>query len=323
MELSKDPDSLHVIDEANAPRGRLPTRAPTAKVIRAWNKVCSTIRKAVTPTSPEADGHFLGADNTVYPPNTPLSTILPFKANDVIPGAPPLIIVNGIDCAQREAFRLAEKAARQTKHPVIPIFNQTAGNLVKDIAKVFLNKLSIAPPPAVATVSALVVEAILSNKPLLIGGHSHGAMVVSSAVSSAKKQLIREHSMSIEQVETLMRKFLSIETYAGASTKYEDGPNYTHIVDEGDQVAWWLGVARHGLTADEISERSKRFESFNPKVSDQLAKAGQSSQGLIQPGAEATILRIPYDPDRAQKICHMLSHHLDFRARHATIPVTE
>jgi len=266
-------------------------------------------------TSASYDGQFLGAQGTMYHPSTPLSEVSPFLGRNPKAGAPTIILINGIDCDQREARRLASKTANLTGHPVAALFNQTLGVTAMDVFKVFFNKAGIASTAVVSVARDLVVDAVLGDKELFLGAHSHGAIVASMAIARAKKDLKESHGFDSAAIEAALFKLVRLETYAGAATQYPDGPRYIHFVDESDPIAWWLGVARHELPSEEIAEKSRGIKLLNSGLAVNFELLGQNTQELIEPGRDAQIARLPHDKLKTFNVAHSLINHLIVRDR--------
>ena len=282
-----------------------------------WSGVTASVSEAMKKCSarlqPQHDGHFIGGTPNLLPPETPLDQLVPLPVEGVDHTLPLMIFLNGINCDEKHTKKLACETSRKTKHPVVALFNQTAG-MPLDIVNVALNKADYTSKKVVASLQNVLVQAIRSEKPLVLAAHSHGAVVVSQAIARVKTTLVKSGEFSTQQIEDKLGELIQVETYGGAATQYPDGPEYIHYVDERDMVAWFFGVARYGLEKKAIGEiQAQNFGTFLQGVKWETQQRCEEfmmlTQKLIAPGRGHQIVRIPPNPFDP----HDLSNHLAAR----------
>ena len=197
-------------------------------------------------------------------------------------------------------------ASNKTNTPVCALYNQSI-NLGHDVLQAVTDKMNLTDKPVVKALCNLLCDAFYANTPIHIAAHSHGAVVVSNAMSDSISILKR--SGAKEKNITLWIATLTVETFGGAATTYPDGPRYIHYVDNRDKVAWYAGVARFGL--NEFDVRLNEARVFQQGTTGIVAAATYSAAKLIEPGAGAKIFRVDsLRPDTSGPDFHALSNYL-------------
>lgn len=77
-----------------------------------------------------------------------------------------------------------------------------------------------------------------SREPLQLKAHSQGAVVTANALYAARDQLVAQHGAA--RANEMMGR-LQVETFGGAARNYVDGPQYTHWINESDNVTGSMG----------------------------------------------------------------------------------
>jgi hypothetical protein len=186
------------------------------------------------------DGHFLGAKGQVFPPGTPLSQI---------PGVTPrgnpnpektILYVNGImtpkDGQSQEMQAIADKTGAKT----IGIHNATQG-LTVDLAQCLADKADKGRNPAVDTLADTVYSELKAGRSVDLMGYSQGGLITARALFDVQRRLRVEDGLTQGQAEQLMSR-VNVETFGAASTRYPDGPNYVHYVNNADPVPTLFGL---------------------------------------------------------------------------------
>jgi hypothetical protein len=192
------------------------------------------------PSDKVYDGQFVGAGGKTFPPGTPL---------DQIPGVTPrnnpnpdktVIYVNGILTPKEAQSSDLQAIADKTGAKAIGIHNSTEG-FVTDLAQCVQDKLDKGTNPAVDTLADTLYSELKAGREVHLMGYSQGGLITARALSDVQRRLRIEDGMSKGDVEKLMSK-LSVETFGAASTKYPDGPQYVHYVNNRDMVPTLTGL---------------------------------------------------------------------------------
>lgn len=251
-------------------------------------------------------GKFISPDGQLHEPHFPLPANLAFKKDEIHHNKTPIIFVNGINCDVGRASALAIELANKTNTPVCALYNQSI-NLGHDVLQAVTDKMNLTDKPVVKALCNLLCEAFYANTSIHIAAHSHGAVVVSKALSDSISILKRSGAKEKNLTWWLSR--LTVETFGGAATRYPDGPSYIHYVDNRDKVAWYAGVARFGLNEFEIRLNETRV--FKKGTTGIAAAATYSAAKLIEPGVGAKIYRVDsLQPNTSGPDFHALSNYL-------------
>ena len=195
-----------------------------------------------------ADGHFLGAKGQQFPPGTPLNQMPGVTpANDISPKKT-ILYVNGIMTPAEGQLREMQAIADRSGAKVIGLHNATQG-LVTDLVQCLTDKLDKGSNPAVDTLADTVYNELKSGRDVHLMGYSQGGLITARALFDVEQRLRLEDGMSKSQVEQLM-SHLKVETFGAASTKYPDGPQYVHYVNNADLVPTLTGL---GGSVDPLS----------------------------------------------------------------------
>jgi hypothetical protein len=255
-------------------------------------------------------GKIIGSDGLIYEPVIPVPQNLAFMHADTARSAAPILFINGINCEVSDAAHLAQQLADTTKSPVYALYNQTI-NLFHDVTQSLTDKLNITSKPAVETLCGIICDALRDSKPLHLVAHSHGAVVVSTALSHAISTLRAERHCGTDQLVNELGR-ITVETFGGAATIYPDGPRYIHYVDQRDPVCWYAGVGRFGLSKYEVEQNEARF--VKSHVHRVVATISVATGEFIRPGAGAIIRRVEsLDQTLLETDAHALQNYL--RAR--------
>jgi len=186
------------------------------------------------------DGKLVGTQGQTFPPGTPLSQI---------PGVTPkgnanpnetILYVNGIMTPLDGQLKEMQSIADTSGAKVVGIHNSTQG-LATDLAQCVTDKLDKGTNPAVDTLADTVYSELKAGRDVHLMGYSQGGLITARALFDVEKRLRLEDGMSKAQVEGLM-SHLKVETFGAASTKYPDGPQYVHYVNNADPVPTLTGL---------------------------------------------------------------------------------
>lgn len=214
---------------------------------RADSFVAGIATQPVTPGGKDTrfDGQFLGGDGRAHPPGTPLASIPGLTPNDGTPVQGRAVYVNGImtDAIKQQSEM---QALANTGLEVVGLHNATEG-FAKDLGQCVTDKLGKGENPAIASTRALILDAVAKGEPLMLVGHSQGALVISRGLVEAKDTLLatrrpgQSKADRLAEVEAQLSS-ITVETYGGAAARYPDGPRYTHYVNKADSVPMGAGV---------------------------------------------------------------------------------
>ncbi|NBD11086.1 MULTISPECIES: hypothetical protein [Corallococcus] len=186
------------------------------------------------------DGMFVGAGGKTLPAST--------KLGDV-PGVTPknnpnpdktLLYVNGIMTPTDGQLKEMQALADSSGAKVVGIHNATEG-LVKDLGQCITDKLDKGKNPAVDTLADTLYSELKAGRDVHLVGYSQGGLITARALNDVAKRLRVEDGLSAAQVEAKM-SHLQVETFGAASTKYPDGPQYVHYVNNADPVPTLTGL---------------------------------------------------------------------------------
>ncbi|WP_342376111.1 hypothetical protein NVS55_33270 [Myxococcus stipitatus] len=186
------------------------------------------------------DGLFMGANGKTFPPGTPLKDIPgvtpPGNANP----SKTILYVNGILTTASAQMDEMKAIAQTSGARVVGIHNSTQG-IVSDLAECVGDKLDKGKNPAVDTLADTVYTELKAGREVHLMGYSQGGLITARALNDVQRRLRIEDGMSSAQVEKLMGK-LSVETFGAASTRYPDGPQYVHYINNRDPVPTVAGL---------------------------------------------------------------------------------
>ncbi|QSQ13158.1 hypothetical protein [Myxococcus landrumensis] len=186
------------------------------------------------------DGLFMGANGQTFPPGTPLKDIPgvtpPGNANP----SKTILYVNGILTTASAQMDEMKAIAQTSGARVVGIHNSTQG-IVSDLAECVGDKLDKGKNPAVDTLADTVYTELKAGREVHLMGYSQGGLITARALNDVQRRLRIEDGMSSAQVEKLMGK-LSVETFGAASTRYPDGPQYVHYINNRDAVPVVAGL---------------------------------------------------------------------------------
>lgn len=183
------------------------------------------------------DGAILGAHG-VFSAMTHASHVAPVLPDNGAEVRESVILVNGImtDIALQQADM---QGLANTGAAVVGVHNATEG-MTKDLLACVLNKLNRGDTRAIDTLARLTANALESDRPVHLIGHSQGALIIARALQIVSGAL-SEGGMSAAASKGVLGR-ITIETYGGASQSYVDGPRYTHVVNKADVVPMLTGV---------------------------------------------------------------------------------
>lgn len=186
------------------------------------------------------DGQFVGTQGQTFPPGTALSQI---------PGVTPkgnpnpnetILYVNGIMTPLDNQVKEMQSIADTSGAKVVGIHNSTQG-LTADLAQCVTDKLDKGSNPAVDTLADTVYSELKAGRDVHLMGYSQGGLITARALQHVADRLRLEDGMSKADTEKLM-SHLKVETFGAASTKYVDGPQYVHYVNNADAVPTLTGL---------------------------------------------------------------------------------
>ncbi|WNG23296.1 hypothetical protein F0U62_04070 [Cystobacter fuscus] len=192
------------------------------------------------PKEKDLDGMLVGAGGQVFAPGTPLSQI---------PGVTPrnnpnpdktIIYVNGILTPLANQSSDLQAIADKSGAKAIGIHNSTGG-AIADLAQCVKDKLDKGKNPAVDTLADTVYSEIKAGRQVSLMGYSQGGLITARALFDVQNRLRIEDGMSKADVEKTMGR-VNVETFGAASTKYPDGPQYVHYINNRDAVPTLTGL---------------------------------------------------------------------------------
>lgn len=187
-----------------------------------------------------SDGKFVGAKGQSFPPGTPLGDIPAVTPLDNPNPSKTILYVNGIMTPMQGQLHEMQSIADTADARVIGIHNATQG-LVTDLAQCVGDKLDKGHNPAVDTLADTLYSELKAGREVHLMGYSQGGLITARALFDVERRLRIEDGMSKAQVEKLMSK-LDVETFGAASTRYPDGPNYVHYINNADPVPTLTGL---------------------------------------------------------------------------------
>jgi hypothetical protein len=181
------------------------------------------------------DGALMGQGNVAYPRNAPLSSIPPVqpqlpKGQQALPGL--VVYLNGVEEDATGEDTSLQHLANATKTPAVGIYNANEG-LEIDLEHVVEDRMGIGNRGAWVTCSSLLYDSLKAGRPLRLMGYSQGAIIISRSLEDVQRKL-EDQGMSQKQVQELFKRYVTVETFAGATNYYPDGPFYVHYVNRLD-----------------------------------------------------------------------------------------
>lgn len=186
------------------------------------------------------DGQFVGPQGQTFPPGTPLGQLPGVTPKNNPNPSQTILYVNGIMTPMDGQLKEMQSIAETSGAKVVGIHNATQG-LVTDLAQCVTDKLDKGSNPAVDTLADTVYSELKAGRDVHLMGYSQGGLITARALFDVEKRLRLEDGMSKAQVEQLM-SHLQVETFGAASTKYPDGPQYVHYVNNADVVPTLTGL---------------------------------------------------------------------------------
>ncbi len=77
-----------------------------------------------------------------------------------------------------------------------------------------------------------------TQDPMHLMAHSQGGVVTANALFDARQRLTQQHGA--QRADEMMGR-LQVETFGGAARNYPDGPQYTHFINQSDNVTGGMG----------------------------------------------------------------------------------
>jgi hypothetical protein len=186
------------------------------------------------------DGQFVGTQGQTFPPGTPLSTIPGVTPKNNPNPSETILYVNGIMTPKEGQLSEMQSIAETSGAKVIGIHNSTQG-LVGDLAQSLGDKMDKGSNPAVDTLADTLYSELKAGRDVHLMGYSQGGLITARALFDVERRLRIEDGMSKADVEKAMSK-LKVETFGAASTKYPDGPQYVHYINNADAVPTLTGL---------------------------------------------------------------------------------
>jgi hypothetical protein len=216
-----------------------------------------------------------------------------------------------------KTLELARNLADSSGAPVLPLYNLSKGHGI-DFTESLLDRMNLNQSGATLTLTKIITSSSLEQRPCHIAGYSQGALIVANAIFSAASTLRDDHGLSEERITELLA-IHTVETYGGAASIYRDGPRYYHLVSHSDPIAWYLGVAKHGLDSDQIKEVESKLVSaeINSSIAPWIASAtkniGDAVTPGLWPGSPAQIIHIRPNEPKLTFQDHALKSYLSYR----------
>jgi hypothetical protein len=186
------------------------------------------------------DGQLVGTQGQTFPPGTPLSQIPGVTPKGNPNPSETILYVNGIMTPLDGQLHEMQAIADTSGAKVVGIHNSTQG-LVTDLAQCVGDKLDKGSNPAVDTLADTLYSELKAGRNVHLMGYSQGGLITARALFDVQQRLRLEDGLSQSQVEQVMSR-LNVETFGAASTRYPDGPNYVHYVNNADPVPTLTGL---------------------------------------------------------------------------------
>jgi hypothetical protein len=256
-------------------------------------------------------GKLITKDGAIMQPTFPLPDEAAFSHQKTDLKLPPIIFVNGINCNEDVAAGIGEQFANACSSPVFLLYNQSI-HLVHDVAESVTDKIGLTRKPAAEALSRLLLEAFEQSQPLHLAAHSHGAVVVSQGISYAIDEIKKRGPDQPSKFSEWLGS-ITVETFGGAATQYPDGPRYIHYVDPRDLIPWFAGVAKHGLSEEQIRQHEE--VAISNDLATKISKVFiPVTTGFLKPGKNSRIIRIAeLNQSGAQSEFHSLKHYISNR----------
>jgi hypothetical protein len=120
------------------------------------------------------------------------------------------------------------------------VHNATEG-MAADVLQCVKDKMDKGTNPAVDTLADTVYSELKAGRSVHLLGHSQGGLITSRALSHVQNRLRLEDGLSQADAEKLMSN-IKVETFGAAASKYPDGPQYVHYVNDKDKVPGLFGL---------------------------------------------------------------------------------
>ncbi|WP_434300084.1 hypothetical protein [Corallococcus exiguus] len=186
------------------------------------------------------DGMFVGAGGKVLPSTTKLGDVPGITPKNNPNPDKTILYVNGIMTPTAGQVNEMQALADSSGAKVVGIHNATEG-LVKDLGQCVTDKLDKGKNPAVDTLADTLYSELKAGRDVHLVGYSQGGLITARALNDVAKRLRVEDGLSPAQVEAKM-SHLQVETFGAASTKYPNGPQYVHYVNNADPVPTLTGL---------------------------------------------------------------------------------
>lgn len=226
------------------------------------------------------DGCLVASGGQVFASNTPRSWLNPIKPKDGIEsisnGGEPVLFVNGLNMSVFGHLDDMRTVADAFGCKMIGIHNAKQSNPASEFARAFNDAHNRRGNPTIDTVRDQILSAVYQDASLLISAESHGAGIVSRGVQRAIS-ILKGKGWSEERVFDALQK-IKVDTYAGATWEYPDGPQYSHYVLRTDPVPYKFGVTMTAISEAEKAEMDKFFESRK----DSFFAGLQRFAGIVQ-----------------------------------------
>lgn len=187
-----------------------------------------------------SDGKFVGAKGQTFPPGTPLSDMPAVTPQNNPNPSKTILYVNGIMTPVAGQLGEMQALANTADARVIGIHNATQG-LVTDLAQCVADKLDKGTNPAVDTLADTLYNELKAGRDVHLVGYSQGGLITARALGDVQRRLRMEDGLSAAQTEKLMGH-INVETFGAASTRYPDGPQYVHYINNADAVPVLTGL---------------------------------------------------------------------------------
>ncbi|WP_224372053.1 hypothetical protein [Hyalangium versicolor] len=186
------------------------------------------------------DGQFVGTQGQTFPPGTSLGQIPGITPKGNPNPSETILYVNGIMTPLDNQVQEMQSIAETSGAKVVGIHNSTQG-LAADLAQCVTDKLDKGSNPAVDTLADTVYTELKAGRDVHLMGYSQGGLITARALQHVSDRLRLEDGLSKADTEKLLGH-LKVETFGAASTKYVDGPQYVHYVNNADAVPTLTGL---------------------------------------------------------------------------------
>ncbi len=265
------------------------------------------------------DGALIAEGGKAYAGTTPYQWLKPLNCSATAVETCPAFYVNGLNMSIQGHIEDLKIVSQTFQRPIFGVHNAKLSNPASEFTRALNDSHNRRGNPTIDTVRDLVLGAIYNDTPITLIAESHGCGIVSRGIQRAIS-VLNGKGWSEEQVKEAMQK-INVETYAGATWEYPDGPKYKHHVLLTDPVPYFFGVTK--LAVDPT--QAEQIEAFFGSRKDRFFAGLQRFAALVYSkhpnprihpgeGAEIIVLDQGETLDREENP-HEIMSYLERRAR--------